>query len=78
MCYLNDIPSLNLLSGITSSSIFFIANQRLPAGVWRALADCMALFAEKKIAKVHIQNSFIDDFYFPKMLEQLMEHAEIR
>ena len=54
ICYLNDIPSLNILSGITSSSIFYIANQRLPAGVWRALADCSMLFAEKKISKVHI------------------------
>lgn len=38
----------------------------------------MSLFAEKKICRVHIQRTLVDDKCFPKLLEHLIEHTEIK
>ena len=78
ICYHNDIPSLNLLNDLMATSTFMVMNQRLPAAVWRALSDCLSLFAEKQISRVHIQRTIVDDKYFPELLENLIEHSEIQ
>ena len=64
-CYENNVPSLFLLSKLTSTKSFIIINQKLPQQIWKALNECMELFAEKDIDHLYLQDSYLDNTYFP-------------
>ena len=77
LCAEQNVNALNLINKLAAKKLVLV-DAKLTAKVWKSFAETINLFSNKELREIYIQNTELDDEYFPMVLEEMKYRQELQ